>query len=333
MIVVYSTSDSYAEITGISMLSLMENNKNATHIDIYVINNNISAVNKEHMISVVTNYGRKITFIEQPTVFDSLDFQMEVGRWHISTFFRLFLGSVLPQSINKLFYIDSDTIIRKSIEDLWHLNLGEYSVAGADDFRSDNYRRNIELDSGDTYINNGFMLIDLEKWRHQNVEHDFLNFIIKYQGNITYMDQGVLNGVLGKRKQVLELPPKYNAQTIFFDFTYEQLIKLRKPEYHASKQDFDSAVNDPTVVHFTTSFLSGLRPWMKNCKHPFVKDYIYFKSVSPWREIPLRKDDRRYGKKIMSFVSRLTPRFILIPFMSLLHSKIYPWIRNRKQRN
>ena len=42
MDIVYSSSDSYCEIAGISMLSLLEHNKKVEELNLYLIDNNIS---------------------------------------------------------------------------------------------------------------------------------------------------------------------------------------------------------------------------------------------------------------------------------------------------
>lgn len=328
---VYTTSNSYAEITGISILSLLHNNSDVEQINVFVIDNQISEQNKKNLVTVARMYNRNLYFLDKPRFYEKLDFEMNTGRWHISTFFRLFMSSVLPQDIHKIIYIDSDTIIRKSLYDLYQIDLEDYIVAGVDDFRSNNYKLNIGLEPTSTYINNGFLLIDLDKWKTYDIEHQFLNFINLYKGDITYMDQGVLNGVIGKMNKVKVLPPIYNSQTVFHDFTYKHLVKLRKPEIHATEEEINLAKTDPTVVHFTSCFMSGTRPWMKKNNHPYRNEYIRYKSMSPWKDTPLLKDDRKFGKKLMTFVSNILPKFILIPIISFIHSKVYTRVRNYKQ--
>lgn len=47
MDIVYSSSDSYCEIAGISILSLLEHNRNVKELNLYLIDNQISAENKQ----------------------------------------------------------------------------------------------------------------------------------------------------------------------------------------------------------------------------------------------------------------------------------------------
>ena len=48
MNIIYSSSDAYSELAGVSITSLFENNKNIDDIEVYIIDNGISEKNKEH---------------------------------------------------------------------------------------------------------------------------------------------------------------------------------------------------------------------------------------------------------------------------------------------
>ena len=324
MNVVYSSSNLYSEICGISITSLFENNKDVDEIVVYVIDNGISDINKKRLQKTAEKYSRSLIFVPKIDLEKISHTQIYVGRWNIGTFFRLYLSSILPQSVERVIYIDCDMIIRKPLYDVYTMDLGACSVAGADDCRSDLYRIEIGCQPGTVYINNGFMLIDLKKWRNENTEKDFTNFITQRKGDLTYMDQAPLNGILGSRNQIYELAPKYNAQRIFFDFSYNELMRLRKPEHHLSEEEYQEATIDPVIIHFTPVFISGTRPWQKKDNHPFASEYRYYKSISEWKDEPYRKDDRKARKKIMTVLCRICPRCFMIPIMSYLHAVWYP---------
>lgn len=324
MNIVYSSSDSYSEICGISIVSLFENNKDVDYIRVFIVDNDISSVNKERLLNTAKKYSREIVFVPKVDLENMAHTSIYVGQWNIGTFFRLYLGSILPKNIGRVIYIDCDMIIRHSLSDIYNLDLGECSVAGVDDCRSDLYREDIDCKPGTTYINNGFMVIDLNKWRESGFEQKCTQFISERKGDCTYMDQAPLNSILGQANQIYELPAKYNAQRIFFDFTYKQLMALRKPEHHLSEADYNEATTDPVIVHFTPTFLTGTRPWQVKDKHKFTPEYRYYKSISEWKDVPYRKDNRSAKRKLMTFLCRLCPKFIMIPIMSYLHSKWYP---------
>ncbi len=324
MNVVYSSSDSYSEICGISLVSLFENNKSIDYICVYIIDNGISENNKNKLELTAKKYCREIIFVDSINLEEITNTKVYVGRWNIGTYFRLYLASILPSKIDRVVYIDCDMIIRHSLEEVYNLDMGNCIVAGVDDCRSDLYRIEIGCRPGTAYINNGFMVIDLKKWREENVEEKFTKFISSRNGDCTYMDQAPLNGVLGPENKIFELKPIYNSQRIFYDFSFKQLMKLRKPEYHLSEDDYDKAICDPVIVHFTPVFISGTRPWQLKDNHKFTSEYRYYKSISEWKNIPLRRDDRKKKKKIMTILCKICPKFIMIPVMSYLHASWYP---------
>lgn len=330
MNVVYSSSDTYSPIAGISIMSLLYNNKDADEINIYLIDNNISDENKQCFIRLVNEFGRKIFFIPQPDLVKHTGVEIEVGRWNISTFFRLFLCTILPDDVDRCIYLDCDTLVRYSLKELWETDLGDKIVGAVDDCRSDNYKTELGLSTDGTYTNNGVLLIDLAGWRKLNVEKDFLEFIIQHNGDITFVDQGVLNGVLAKKDLVKVIHTKYNVMTVFFDFNFKDLMKIRKPKYHLSEQEYNEAVTDPYIVHFTACFMSGTRPWNEKNNHPFVGDYLRYKAMSPWKDFPQIPDDRKFSKKLMTKVCNIIPKSIMIAIISLVHSKLYPMLRSLK---
>ena len=63
LVVVYSSDNNYVQHTGVSILSLLDNNRHFKDISIYVIDNEISKDNKEKLVEICRSYKRKIIFI------------------------------------------------------------------------------------------------------------------------------------------------------------------------------------------------------------------------------------------------------------------------------
>lgn len=332
MNIVYSSSDSYCEIAGISMLSLLENNRNVNEINLYLIDNGISETNKKRLDDMVSGFGRTLTYLQQPDIEARSATQINVGRWNISTFYRLFLPSMLPKTIQRVLFIDCDTIVLQDLSPLWEMDMADKWVYGVDDCRGAAYRTDLGLEPAANYINNGVLLIDVEAWRRNDVEKMFLEFIHEHQGDITFVDQGVQNGVLSKLNRSGLLHPKYNCLTVFFDFDYESLIKLRRPPVPGDVNQYREAVAAPAIVHFQSCFRSGLRPWVSGCKHKYAPVYLEYKAKSPWKDEPLRPDDRTTPQKMLNFFAGIMPEKLMVVAVSLLHAKVYPLMRGIKQR-
>jgi lipopolysaccharide biosynthesis glycosyltransferase len=330
MNIVYSSSDLYAEIAGTSIVSLYESNKDVEKIDLYIIDNGIAETNKNNLLKIAAQYDRTIVFLSNVDLEKMAGTKINVGRWHLSTFYRLFLCSILPAAVDRVMYIDCDMIILDSLKDVWEMDMhGNYAM-GADDCRSGNYRVNIGLVPEHIYINNGFLLIDLKSWRENNIEAKYLEFINRYKGDVTYVDQGVLNGVLGAMNKVGLLPLKYNVQTAFYDFNFEQIKKYRRPVFAYSKEEYEEAIKDPIIVHFTSCFISGTRPWNKKNNHVFREEFLHYRDMTSWKNAPLWDDDRKFTKKAMTVICNTMPLPLVLTLISVVHSKLYPMVRNMK---
>ena len=89
LVVVYSSDNNYAQHTGVSILSLLEENKHFDSIEVYVIDNQISKENKLKLTKLIHEYNRRIIFIDFNKYKNMLKLNMQ---WNISisAYARLF---------------------------------------------------------------------------------------------------------------------------------------------------------------------------------------------------------------------------------------------------
>lgn len=88
------------------------------------------------------------------------------GHATVATYFRLLLPSLLPASVKRVIFIDSDAIVMDRLSELWHLPLDGKALAAVPDHwiscRDHGYVHG-------KYFNAGIMLIDLEVWRKKDI--------------------------------------------------------------------------------------------------------------------------------------------------------------------
>jgi len=323
MDILYSSSDSYAFLTGISLLSLLENNKKCEEINIYIMDNNISDKNKQKLTSMITNYGRKVSFVPMPDMKQLTGHQIETGRWNISTFGRLYMASALPDTVHKVLNIDCDTIIVDSLEPLWNIDLTGKVVGGMSECINDRYRRNVGMKKGMPYLNGGLVFMNCDEVRKEGYERKFTKYICRYGSTLAYLDQDVLNAVVPNDKKLV-LPMRYNVISIYYYASYQQLLTIRRSKDFYSESEFKDAVKNPGLVHFTTCFLDGLRPWIDGNEHPYRKVFLKYKAMSPWADEPMWNDKRSSVVKIRTRLIKKAPRGFLCRIASLLHGVIIP---------
>ena len=64
MNIVYHLTDNYARISGTSIVSIFENNKEAKEINVYLIENGFTEKTKQKFINLASKYKRKIFYME-----------------------------------------------------------------------------------------------------------------------------------------------------------------------------------------------------------------------------------------------------------------------------
>ena len=293
------------------------------------MDNNITDKIKTKVCELTEHYGRSISFVPMPDMKKLTGQTIDTRRWNISTFGRLYMASTLPQTVHKVLNIDCDTIIVDSIEDLWNTDLNGKIVGGMLECINDRYRKNVGINSGEYYLNGGIIFLNLDEVRRQGYESKFTAYIKKYGAALAYLDQDVINGVVNQKDKV-KLPIRYNMLSPYFYVTYEQMMQMRRAKDFYSKQEYNNGRKNPGIVHFTTCYLDGLRPWIKGNRHPYLNEFLKYKAMSPWKDAPLQDDKRKTVIKLRTSIIRALPKRLLLPIVSLMHGVIVP-MKNAKR--
>lgn len=286
MNIVLCTDKNYVMPCGITMISILENNK-STPVTFHIIGMDLDKESEEILTSVLAKYkGASISFYEIRQEFlESYNFSL-YGAKHMSiaSYARLFLANLLPENIDKVLYMDCDIIVNKDLSEFWNVDITNYSVAGVPDLYAMFSAKVIEkIGYKETfqYINAGIILINLKYWREQNLINTFIDFYNEKHDIITFYDQDIINGTLYDTK--LLLPMKFNV----IDFYYT----LKPKDLHQYKSEVDEAIKDPVIIHYT----SPEKPWLKICMHPLRKEFLKYKDLSYWKNTP-----QTWGKTTLS---------------------------------
>lgn len=280
MNIVYSSDENYVQHMGVSVFSLLQNNMEIPEIIIYVLANDISNTSKERLRDIVERqFHRKIVFVDFAPYKSRLNLNME---WPISlsAYARLFLAEILPETCGRVVYIDCDTVVCKSLQELWETDLRNCSVGGVMDTVLPQFKCAVGLNVCEGYINSGVLLIDLKKWRQKNVQEQFIRFIEEHHGKVSHHDQGTINGVL--HNEIMALHPKFNAMTPIFTTNYKNLLQLYQIEgSYYSRKELKEAASDPVIIHYVPEFMG--RVWEYECRHPKKSVYLSYLNQTVWK--------------------------------------------------
>jgi len=301
--IAYASDDNYAQHLAVSIVSLLENNKLFVEITIYILDNSLSEQSKKRLTNIIAVYNRNIVFYSLNEVLSNLSHQFRIpATISISAYGRLFLSSLIPHDVEKLIYADSDSIFENSLIELWNLDLGDSAIAAVEDHVGEINKTTLGLDKNFRYVNSGFLLINLKKWRKIRAKEKMITIIEKYNGAVRHHDQGVINATF--HGDILYLHPKYNVMTSFFEFSsnYDIEAFYQSSPYY-SKELLQEARNNPTFVHFTPGF--SKRPWINRCKHPLRNRYWYYVNMTPWSMSKPENDKRPLKFKLIDTIYNL----------------------------
>jgi len=277
MNILLSTDYNYVMPTGVLMHSIGINNPADIHYYI-LVNNSITEENKTSLLRIARKYGNEISFyVVGEDLTKSLPFGREGMPKHIgiATYYRLFITQILPEDVHKLLYLDGDVIVRKSLQQLWNLDITGYALACVYD-----QDEKVHISSGRHkypiceygYFNAGMLVINLDYWRSNDCLNRFVDYIDKYGDDIIMHDQDVLNTVLYKEKKWVST--EYNFQMGFLregkDINYVDDIY----------DEVGVTMQDPTVVHYCTED----KPWQLYSYNPYVRVWRHYWRKSQWRK-------------------------------------------------
>lgn len=302
MNILYSSDDNYAQHMGVSIYSLLSHNQEIEDISIYVVDNEISMANREKLQIMAQQFANAhLEFVPFAQWKSKLNLNME---WEISlsSYARLFVDGMLPNTVSKVLYVDCDMIICDSLQELWNTNMKDNIVAAVQDAVSMDTKKAVGLKAGEKYFNAGLLLIDLAKWRELKIEDHCLDFIKQHSGKVIHHDQGVLNGIF--HGQVCVLPVRYNLMTIHFLLDREKVLKYaREDAKFYSEEELLQAKNNPAILHFTPSFTC--RPWVRGCKHPLKQLYWDVLGNTPWAGAVLQRNTTKYYVRLIEWWYRI----------------------------
>lgn len=228
-------SQAYSSI--ISLLDLV-NEKIHIHIlhnDLEKIKNIPEKIKSHKYLDSINTYEFKNNGIDFPNIDDT----------HISeaTYYRLFIDEYLPNNIQNIVYIDADIICLKNPieaikEKVEILNNSNFVFCAKTEYRNNfepavlkekmtnsffkKYWPFERLNINEVYFNAGFLIINLNRWRENNLTFNFLKEMDKIKNNIVAWDQDVMNSYINGQ---------YIDLSIDFNCLAEKINKLSKIPY------------------------------------------------------------------------------------------------------
>lgn len=296
--IAYTINCGYVKYCGVAMLSAARSAP-GQRFSFHVIANDLTQADREFLSKLGAKENAKVSFYAVPDELASrYKVTWDANRLPLLVYYRCFLASLLPKDVEKVIYMDCDTLVLHSLQELWETPLESKAIAACRDevqFKPERAER-LMYDASYGYFNGGVLLINLKYWREHHVEEALREFYQKYPERIVYNDQDLLNAVLYDKKVMVSL--RWNVQGMF----YKRKLVLGK---HYEAEHLDAALH-PYVVHYT----SRHKPWHLYCVHPYKEECRkYLQEVTPETIEAMRKPMARLRRylHLLPYYLRLKP--------------------------
>lgn len=296
--IAFTIDNNYPVYTLLAINSILKNNTSKSHFKFYIVENNISKLNKFIMKKYVQKRNQEIEFIPVDT--DKID-----NGKYLFTFskritpiamVRILLPVLIPEA-DRILYLDSDILVTVDIAPLYFTKLDEDKyVAMTLNIDQDNGA--ILYDFKNHYYNSGMMLIDAKKWRENYISEKMLNYLQNnfsqfiYEGETDgtkylYPDQDLINIILDGKIQ--EVERKWNVQLLPCIISYNRQVD---GIIHYIGPDKPWGYADITFVPFKQYYQYWANSGLEFFKYTALFQYVFGKK---YKEILKIKAMRYYS--------------------------------------
>ena len=246
-----SSDDNYAKYMATTMASILLNSNEDEEIYFHLIDGGITEENKNKLLSLKKIKNCEIMFytpdIEKYNKWYTWGGGTNYkGRFSPAMFYRLNIHLLIPHNIDRILYLDCDTIVLKSLKEMFTINFdNKYAIV------SDN-------NNDQSYFNSGVIMVNARKWRETNIENEFDNNFYNSNGRV-WGDESILNTCLKNKVKFVDKSYNYIANKI-------EESKLKIP------------YNDINIIHYIS-----LKPWTSNIKSAILIDEFWkYYQLTPW---------------------------------------------------
>jgi len=249
MNIVIVIDNQYAQYAGIMLTSMYKTTAYAKKITLYVIFHELSEDNKLQLQNIVEAYESKIVFIESNEKFDDFHEGAYVSK---AAYLKINIPQYLPSSLERALYLDVDIIVNSDIMEFSQIDLEHYYIAAVLD-DNEKYASDLGV-SVEYYFNSGVLLLNLNRWRKDNISDRVYEFVTSPSNKRNTCDQDALNFVLWDK--CLRLDRRYN--------------------YLPANHTF---ISDPIIIHYAAKD----KPWHIIYSGEYKDIFLEYKEKCNWK--------------------------------------------------
>jgi len=185
-------------------------------------------------------------------------------------YYRLLAPQILPRDMERILYIDPDTLIINSLRELYETDFQGHLYAaamhkGITGISGPLGKIRLPENESRDYFNSGVLLMNLPLLREVIDPKNIFSYVEKYHAALILPDQDVLNALYGEKiLPIDELRWNYDARD------YNSYLLISQGE-----ADMDWVMENTAILHFCGKH----KPWQKGCRTRFAALYKHYRSL------------------------------------------------------
>lgn len=272
----FITDDGYVNMTAVAINSIRRTRNPKTKIRIHVVAAALSEYSEKlFKLFEETDFSIDVVRIEKSVLEKLSSYHQYIKGGHCMATPAALLKFALPEllpNLNRVLYLDGDTLILRDLKTLFQTKLGEnYVAAVTDSWVATNDGDTIQV-LGKWLFNSGMMLLNLSLMRKHNMSKTLLD-AKKRSTDYRLMDQPIFNTLLAGRVRFVDY--RYNFLPVWY---WRKKGLLKKEEFkNKFSEIYGKTLSEPeemlstdiTIAHFAGSD----KPWT-NSQLPFAKEWL-----------------------------------------------------------
>jgi lipopolysaccharide biosynthesis glycosyltransferase len=291
LVVVAGADERYSIGIAVTIRSALQHLDKSRRVRLYVLDGGIESDTRQDLLRFWEDPRLQVEWISADM--DSLRDLITDGYLNHTTYLRLLIPQILPSSTKKVLYLDSDLLIRKDLGMLWDEELGDHAILAGQETSTPyvdskvvfvdqplkysklgttspvrNYRE-LGMNPTNKVFNAGILLINLEKWRSENIPMQARQCLAEHREHVLFCDQYALNVVLANSWRELDTRWNQTASCYIYENAEESPFDV---------STYDKLMTDPWICHFT----SQRKPWHHDYEHPYKTEFLSFLEGTRW---------------------------------------------------
>jgi lipopolysaccharide biosynthesis glycosyltransferase len=273
MALLFCCDPSYFQHLAVALASLLENNRRHALDVTIVVSARDAEAERKLLGTLPTHPSAAIRVMLQP-IERVRDLPTS---YHISSeaYLRLLAIDLLPPDCTKVIYLDCDVVVVGDLGPLWETDIAAHALAAVPDPYGADRPAGLGMPPTAAYVNSGVLLLNVRRWREQELAARVIDFAARTGSALVYHDQDAINAVL--HAETLALPYRWNCQAAMF--------RGPRPVPEGARDAVAAAVRDPAIIHYT----SAQKPWMFTAFMPRRAVYHHYLKKTAWRGTPLTR--------------------------------------------